>query len=79
MDEFTEALTLIQTNRIPCFPVVLFGSDYWSGFLSWLRKSVYTAKCISPEDMKIFRVTDDPKEVVRIVKNFRIKRNVCHL
>ncbi|MFH1458458.1 MAG: TIGR00730 family Rossman fold protein [Candidatus Omnitrophota bacterium] len=70
LDEFTEALNLIQTERISKFPVVLFGSDYWKGVLDWLKNMVLKNGNISPEDLDIFTVADNPKEVVAIIKKF---------
>jgi uncharacterized protein (TIGR00730 family) len=70
LDEFYEAINLIQTERIPRFPVVLFGSKYWKGMLAWLRDMVLEEKCISPEDLELFKVTDDPKEVAKIIGRF---------
>jgi uncharacterized protein (TIGR00730 family) len=70
LDEFTEALNLIQTHRIPQFPVVLFGREYWQGFIDWLGDKVLKNANISPEDMHIFKVTDKPKEVVKIINRF---------
>jgi len=66
-DELFEALTLIQTKKIRNFPVVLFGSKYWSGMLDWLRAEVLPTGKISEHDMDIFHVTDSPAEVVEIV------------
>src|ERR1041384_1547994 len=66
-DELFEALTLIQTKKIRNFPVVLFGSHYWSGLLDWLRAVVLPGGKISDVDMKMFHVTDSPAEVVEIV------------
>jgi len=60
MDELFEALTLIQTGKISSFPVVLFGSDYWAGLLDWLRGTMTGEGKISPEDLDLFFVTDDP-------------------
>jgi uncharacterized protein (TIGR00730 family) len=70
LDEFTEALNLIQTERIPKFPVVLFGSNYWKGMLDWLKNTVLKNGNISREDLDIFTVADTPKEVVAIIKKF---------
>jgi uncharacterized protein (TIGR00730 family) len=70
LDEFSEALNLIQTSRIPSFPIVAVGTKYWKGFIEWMKDTVAPAGCISPEDLDIFKVTDDPKEVVRIIKDF---------
>jgi uncharacterized protein (TIGR00730 family) len=66
-DELFEALTLIQTHKIRNFPIVLFGSHYWSGLLDWLRAVVLPGGKISEHDMDIFHVTDSPAEVVEIV------------
>jgi hypothetical protein len=70
LDEFTEAINLIQTQRIAKFPVVLFGSEYWKGMLNWLREAVLANSNISKEDLNIFTVVDDPKEVVKVIKKF---------
>lgn len=74
LDEFTEALTLIQTHRIPRFPVVLFGSEYWEGFLTWLCGTVLKNGNILPEDLHSFKITDKPKEVARIINKFYHKK-----
>ncbi len=66
-DELFEALTLIQTRKIRNFPIVLFGSQYWSGLLDWLRAVVLPEGKISEHDMDIFHITDSPAEVVEIV------------
>jgi len=70
MDEFSEAITLIQTERIPKFPVVLFGSDYWKGLLHWLHDTVLKHGSISKEDLNIFTVVDTPKEALAVIKRF---------
>jgi len=66
-DELFEALTLIQTKKIRNFPVVLFGRQYWSGMLAWLREEVLRSGKISERDLDLFHVTDSPTEVVEIV------------
>jgi len=66
-DELFEALTLIQTKKIRNFPIVLFGSHYWSGMLDWIRAVVLPGGKISDHDMDIFHITDSPAEVVEIV------------
>ena len=68
MDELFEALTLIQTQRIRPFPTFLMGSDYWSGLVDWLRDKMLGGKFISPDDLDIFTVLDQPEEVVRAIK-----------
>ena len=66
-DELFEALTLIQTKKIRNFPIVLFGSQYWSGMLDWIRAVVLPDGKISEHDMDLFHITDSPAEVVEIV------------
>ena len=66
-DELWEALTLIQTGKIGNFPVVLFDSDYWGELLDWMRKEMLDDKLISPEDVELLFLTDDPAEVVELV------------
>jgi len=70
LDEFTEAINLIQTERIQKFPVILFGSDYWKGIVKWLHDTVLKHGNISKQDFELFKITDDPKEVVRMIKEF---------
>ena len=62
-----EALTLIQTGKVLNFPVVLFGSDFWGELLEWTRVELLADGMISPEDVDLLHVTDDPAEAVRIV------------
>ena len=66
-DELFEALTLIQTRKIRNFPVVLFGSQYWSGLLEWFKQAVLQGGKISDDDFGIFHVTDSPQEVIEIM------------
>ncbi|MCX5715194.1 MAG: TIGR00730 family Rossman fold protein [Candidatus Omnitrophica bacterium] len=70
LDEFYEAMNLIQTERIPRFPVVLFGSEYWQDMIKWLRDFVLKNGNISPQDLDIFQIADSPKEAVAIIKKF---------
>lgn len=63
-DELFESLTMIQTEKIADFPVVLYGSDYWSGLLDWMGKSVLTTGCISKEDLDIIKVVDRPEDAL---------------
>ncbi len=68
MDEFFEALTLMQTLKIVPFPVVLIGRDFWKGLLDWFRHTLDEKyHTISPGDFQLFHVTDDVDEAVRIV------------
>jgi len=73
LDELFESLNLIQTERIGKFPVVLVGKDYWAGMTDWLRDTVLKHGNIAGDDLDLFRVTDDPKEVARIIKRFYAK------
>lgn len=68
LDELFEALTLIQTNRIRRFPVILMGSEFWQGLLDWMKTTVLTAGKISRDDLDIFTVIDDPDEAVRYIQ-----------
>jgi uncharacterized protein (TIGR00730 family) len=70
LDEFTEAINLIQTQRISKFPVVLLGSEYWKGMLAWLKETVLKHNNIDKKDLDIFTVVDSPKEVVAVIKKF---------
>jgi uncharacterized protein (TIGR00730 family) len=63
MDELFEALTLTQTGKITGFPVILFGSDYWGGLVDWLRERMVAEGNISPDDLELFSVVDEPTEV----------------
>ena len=72
LDELFEALTLIQTKRIKSFPVILMGSDYWKGLLDWLKDAMLGQGMISREDMDLFRVLDEPEEIVDYIKKFVI-------
>lgn len=67
LDELSEVLTLKQTRKIGDMPIVLMGKDYWSGWLDWLSKALVAEGKISPEDMDLFEVTDDPQRVLEIV------------
>lgn len=75
LDELFEALTLIQTGKVKYFPVVLFGSAYWRGLVDWLEARVAGEGKIATEDLTIFHVTDDPREVVRLITKARERRS----
>lgn len=71
MDEFFEALVLIQTLRQASFPVILMGSEYWAGLLDWMKKDMLeTHQYISPEDMDVFTLVDDPVQAAKIIIDF---------
>jgi uncharacterized protein (TIGR00730 family) len=67
MDELFEALTLIQTTKVSNFPVILYGSQYWNGLMQWLRETMLGVENISPKDLNLLRVSDDPKEICQLV------------
>jgi len=72
MDEFTEALMLIQTLKQAYFPVVLMGSEYWQGLITWMeQKMLKEYNHISAADMKLFTVVDEPEVAVKIIVDFR--------
>jgi uncharacterized protein (TIGR00730 family) len=68
MDELFEALTLIQTGKIRHFPVVLVGTKFFGGLVTYIRETLLTGGMIAPEDVDLVRITDDPQEVIRIVQ-----------
>jgi len=70
LDEFFEVLTLVQTQRIPRFPLILFGRDYWSGLVHWMKSVLEKKKNISPGDLDLFHITDDTQEVVDLVLDY---------
>ena len=72
LDELFEALTLIQTDRIKPFPVILVGNDYWTGLINWVRDRLLETGKISPEDLDLIQLVDDPDEVVATVKRMVI-------
>jgi uncharacterized protein (TIGR00730 family) len=74
MDELFEALTLVQTGKVKQFPVVLFGRKYWGGLADWLKEKVAGEGKISPEDLNLFLVTDEPKEALGWIVEARERR-----
>ena len=66
MDELFESATLVQTGKIRSFPLVLVGTEYWSGLVEWIRSSMVDAGMISPGDVDLLHVVDDPEEAVRL-------------
>jgi hypothetical protein len=72
LDEVFETMTLIQTKRVKPFPIILVGSDYWSGLLAWIQARLKDTGLISPADMDIVQLLDEPEEVVAMVKRFVI-------
>ena len=77
MDELTEVLTLMQTHKIKPFPVILFNSGYWQGFLEWLKTNTLTKGYISEEDLDLLRVCDNTDEVVEAVHRWFLKQEIA--
>lgn len=77
LDELFEALTLIQTDKVTDFPVVLFGSEYWGGLVEWMRVRMLAEEMISPGDMNLFTVTDDPHHAVRTLMDCRRRMGIA--
>jgi len=72
MDELFEALTLIQTDKLKPFPVILVGSDFWGGLLSWITDTMLKELKIVEEDLRIFTVVDSAADAVEIIKNTKV-------
>jgi len=68
LDELFEAVTLVQTRRIRSFPLILVGSEYWTGLIDWIKDRLLGEKRISPEDLEILQIMDDPEEIVKAVQ-----------
>lgn len=76
LDELSEALTLIQTKKIGRFPIVLVGSEFWSGLLDWFKGTLLKNQLIKEEDLSLFRVVDTAEEAVAHIKAFYDKYSV---
>jgi uncharacterized protein (TIGR00730 family) len=74
LDELFEAATLRQTGKVRWFPLILFGSDYWSGLADWLRERALAAGSISSEDVEGIEVTDDPERVLELLRTVPVRR-----
>lgn len=73
MDEFFEALTLIQTHKIKPFPVYMVGKDYWCGLIDWLKKRMLEEEKISPEDLDILHIVDSHEDVIKGIRHIRLE------
>jgi uncharacterized protein (TIGR00730 family) len=69
MDELFEALTLVATGKITRFPIVLVGSSYWAGMLSWLKETMLADGKIDEEELELIKIADDADTVIKIIKN----------
>jgi uncharacterized protein (TIGR00730 family) len=70
LDELFEVLTLVQTQRIPQFPLVLFGTEHWKGLMAWMKTRLEKDKQISPGDLDLLKLTDDVDEVIQIIRDY---------
>ena len=75
LDELFEAYTLIQTDKISKFPIILVGRHYWCGLLDWIKETVLKEKNISPEDLELIELVDTKDEVLDCLNRFYIKDN----
>ncbi len=74
LDELFEALTLMQTHKIHPLPIILFGSEYWSGLLDWVKNTMMNDGMIGNDELAMITVSDDVDEVVRTIDSHRIKK-----
>jgi uncharacterized protein (TIGR00730 family) len=71
LDEFFEVVTLVQTQRIPQFPLVLFGRAHWAGLVQWMKKELIQKNdFIADDDLELFKITDEVDEVVEIIRDY---------
>jgi uncharacterized protein (TIGR00730 family) len=70
LDEFFEVITLVQTQRIPRFPLILFGRAYWTGLLHWAKGTLEKGKFISPGDLDLVTITDDPAVALEVIMDY---------
>ena len=77
LDEFFEALTLIQTHKIGKFPIILVGKDFWGGLVDWIKDTLLkTYGNISPDDLDLINIVDHEDEVIEILNTFYAKYNL---
>ncbi len=67
LDELTETLVLIQTKKLKPFPIILYGSEYWKGFVDWIKNTVLEGQYINEKDFELFKISDDLDEIVNII------------
>ncbi|MFT6871550.1 MAG: hypothetical protein ACJAVN_000551 [Roseivirga sp.] len=73
LDELFEAITLIQTNKIGRFPIVLVGTEFWGGLLDWVKSTMLSFGNISPKDLDLINLVDSPTEAVKVIDEFYSK------
>ncbi|MFH1190078.1 MAG: TIGR00730 family Rossman fold protein [Candidatus Omnitrophota bacterium] len=74
LDEFFEVITLVQTGRMEALPVILVGSEFWSGMMNWMKKTLIPCGMIDRAELNIFKVADKPKDVVDTINEFYEKQ-----
>jgi uncharacterized protein (TIGR00730 family) len=72
LDELFEAVTLIQTHRIKPFPVILVGTAYWTGLVDWIKTNLLKGKMISPNNIDIIQIMDEPEDIVKTIQKLVI-------
>jgi uncharacterized protein (TIGR00730 family) len=76
LDELFEAITLVQTRKTNLFPIILMGVDFWKGLVDWIKTVLLKEKLISPEDIDLFYITDDPVKAAQIIDDFYRKTSM---
>jgi uncharacterized protein (TIGR00730 family) len=71
LDELWEVVTLVQTERIPSFPLILFGKAHWQGMLDWVKGTLEPSQMISPGDIDLLHVTDSVEDAIQIILDYR--------
>jgi uncharacterized protein (TIGR00730 family) len=71
LDEFFEVITLVQTHRIPRYPLILFGEEYWRGLLRWCKGTLEKGGFISPGDLELVTITDDPQVAIDVILDYK--------
>jgi uncharacterized protein (TIGR00730 family) len=74
LDELMEALTLVQTGKVRRIPIILVHSPFWAGLVDWIKERLVTENMISPEDMNLIQVLDEPQQIVDAIFNYYEKR-----
>ena len=70
LDELFESLTLVQTGRMPQVPIIMVGSYFWNGLEEWIKARLLREKCIDGNDLYLYKIVDDPAEVIKTIRNF---------
>jgi uncharacterized protein (TIGR00730 family) len=70
LDEFFEVITLVQTQRIPRYPLILFGKAYWKGLLKWMKGTLDKSGFISEGDLDLITITEEPQEAVEVILDY---------